>query len=567
MKQFLKTSLVIVILILSFVAEGLSSEHNTFAPMEISGPKVKELYMVIIRDPDAQVLAVEKGDIDVLGDISRPVDVERLSRNPELDLSLAQAFHGFFLGFNMRRYPWDTKELRQAASYSIPRDRIVRDLFSGYAAPLSSFLPPASQYFEEDISLSGFAPEKARELLKNSGWKWDSKGILIPPGSDSPLETMKILSPTAQVAPTTAELATRAVEALNTIGIPVQLDPMDFATMISRLNEHDFDAYVLAWSMTRDPDSLFAFYHSSMDVKGGYNIPGITDPQLDKALEQLRWAPDERSARHASSVCQELLAEKIPAIPIYSRYSIASVNRRWENIVKSKVSTADNTWSLLTMEPVSGNMVPLYWCLSDEPRALNPFSSSSAYDWQVMGIVYDALLAIDPFTLEDIPWLAREWSVETIGDRDTKRTKLHFKLRDDVVWQDGKPFTAGDVKATILFLRDNIIPRYIDNVRDVLEIKTPDKFSIEITMKGTSYWYLHNIGGLPIFPEHIIRNVKDWQNWQPAKEQNPIDNSLTQMTGTGPFVFREYRRGEYVLFTRNEKFWLLNGNNNNSADN
>ncbi len=557
MKQFLGKYIILMALLLFFFPGSYCTGEDVLSPRKITGPKVRELYMVIIRDPDAQVLAAEKGDIDILGDIIRPVDVDRLSRNPDLDLSLAQAFHGFFLGFNLRRSPWDIEELRKAAWLAIPREKIVRDLFSGYAAPLSTFLPPASPYIEKDIPFSGFDPEKARDILKNAGWKWDDEGILIPPGSEKPLEKMKLLSPTAQVAPTTAELASRSVESLNDIGIPLELDPMDFATMISRLNEHDFDTYVLAWSMTRDPDSLFAFYHSSMNIKGGYNIPGINDPELDKALERLRWAPDEITAREASSLSQKLLDEKLPAIPIYSRYSIASVNRKWKNLIKSRVSTADNTWSLLSMEPVAGEMVPLHWCLSDEPRSLNPFSAGSAYDWQVMGTIYDGLLAVDPFTLEDIPWLAEEWKIETVTRSDGEKTRLYFRLRKDVVWQDGKPFTSEDVKATILFLKDNMIPRYLDNVRDVLEIATPDNYTIEITMKGVSYWYLHNIGGLPILPEHIIRNVKDWQNWQPSKLENPVDKTMTQLVGTGPFIFREYRIGEYVRFTRNEKFWLL----------
>lgn len=539
---------------------GCSTALETFSAEQFRGPKIKDLYMVIIRDPDAQVLAIEKGDIHVLGDITRPVDVERLSRNPELDLSLAQAFHGFFLGFNIRRSPWNRKELRHAAWMAIPRERIVRDLFSGYAAPLASFLPPASPYYAKDLPVPPQDLEGARRILEKNGWSRDSIGILIPPGSDTPLETMKLLSPTAQVAPTTAELVTRIVASLNSIGIPLEVDPMDFSTMIARLNDHDFDSYVLAWSMTRDPDSLFAFYHSSMDIKGGYNIPGIHDPELDRALEALRQAPDEISAREAAELSQRILADRLPVIPIYSRYSIASVSKQWKDPVKTKVTTADNTWSLLNMEPADGVDSPLYWCLAEEPRALNPFSGGSAYDWQVMGIIYDSLLAIAPDSLEDIPWLAREWEVETLEEDGNRRTRLTFKLREDVLWQDGEQFTGEDVKATIEFMKSNNIPRYLDNVRDVLKIELPDKHTVQITMKGVSYWYLHNIGGLPIVPEHIIRGITDWKNWQPSKQENPVNSDLTQLTGTGPFIFREYRRGEYVRFSRNDNFWLLHKN-------
>jgi peptide/nickel transport system substrate-binding protein len=106
-------------------------------------------------------------------------------------------------------------------------------------------------------------------------------------------------------------------------------------------------------------------------------------------------------------------------------------------------------------------------------------------------------------------------------------------------------------------MKSNSIPRYLDNVRDVMKVDLPDKYTVQVTMKGVSYWYLHNIGGLPIVPEHIIRGITDWKNWQPSKLDNPVNSDLTQLTGTGPFIFREYRRGEYVRFSRNDHFWLL----------
>jgi len=215
------------------MAAGTAWGNEKQSVSEISGPKVKELYLVIIRDPDAGVMAAEKGDIDIIGDIARPVDIKRLSGNPELDLSLARAFHGFFCGFNIRRFPWNIKELRQAACMAIPRMRIVRDIFSGYAAPLSSFLPPASPYAAPEIHTPDFDPYAARILLSDKGWRWDSDGVLIPPGQQAPLKKMKLLTPTEQVAPTTAELATRIAGSLKEIGIPIETDPMDFATMIA----------------------------------------------------------------------------------------------------------------------------------------------------------------------------------------------------------------------------------------------------------------------------------------------------------------------------------------------
>jgi len=65
----------------------------------------------------------------------------------------------------------------------------------------------------------------------------------------------------------------------------------------------------MAWQLSRDPDSLYAFYHSSMDVKGGYNQTGLKDAKVDRLLEDLRYVPDEPAARVAAKAAQKALAD------------------------------------------------------------------------------------------------------------------------------------------------------------------------------------------------------------------------------------------------------------------
>ncbi len=526
-------------------------------PERIRGPKVKELYMVVVRDPDAAILALERGKLDVLGDITRPSDIRRLSKDQRFSLSMAAGFHMAQVGFNLRKSPWNFPELRRAAAMVVPRDRLVRELFSGYSAPLATFLPPVSPYCDKGAAAPGLDVEGARALLKKAGWSWDPSGVLVPPKSKQPLPPATILSPTAGVAPTTAELADRIAGALRELGIPVKAEPLDFAAMIQRIDERKFDLYLMAWQLGRDPDSLYSFYHSSMDVRGGYNQTGLKDPEVDRLLEALRYAPDEPSARKAAAEAQRALADRLPIIPIYTRYSVAAVSKAWRGAVVTKAAAADNSWSLLSMAPASGGARPLYWALGDEPKTLNPFTASTATDWQVLGLLYDTLLAVNPNDLSDLPWLARSWKVETLAGAGGARTRLAFSLRGDVLWQDGTPFTARDVKETLLFLKKNSIPRYVDAVRNIDSVTIPDDRTVVVTMKNVSYWHLHSIGGLPLFPGSLLARIGDWRSWQPARTPLPGKPGLTELYGTGPFVFREAKAGDFVRFTRNERFWLI----------
>ena len=522
----------------------------SFSSIASSMPFMEELYMVILRDPDAQIIAVENNKIDVLGDLIRPVDIERLSKSPNVDLSIAPAFHSFYLSFNTRKFPFDSKTLRQAIWQVIPKEKIARDLFSGFSEPIDSYLPPVSTWLDTSVTYLRFNPDAARELLKNNGWSWGADGILISPNGE-PLKPMKLLSPTASVAPTSAEIGNQAAEAMRKLGIPIESEPMDFSAMLARLDRHDFDAVVHAWTLSRDPDSLFAFYHSSMDVQSGYNVSGMSDPKLDEALLALRDAPDEVTARGAASEAQILLSDLVPSVPIYSRYWITAVNKNWDGIYTSEKTTADNFWTLTGMTPKDGVLRPVYWALPDEPRSLNPITASSAYDWMVMGNIYDTLISVHPDTFLDIPWLASEWKVSN----ENNATVIEFKLRDDIKWHDGKPLTTDDVINTMNYLKINEVPRYYDSVKDIESVTSPEPYKVVVKFLNTSYWNLHNIGGLHILPKHILDNVKDWKVWQPAREKHPDNPNLTQLIGTGPFVFSEYRAGDYVYFKRNENFW------------
>ena len=521
-----------------------------FSSIAYSMPLMEELYMVILRDPDAQIIAIENNKIDVLGDLIRPISIEKLSKSPNVSLSIAPAFHSFYLSFNTRKFPFDSKILRQAVWQVIPKEKIARDLFSGYAEPIDSYLPPVSTWIDLNITYLSYNPDAARALLKEHGWSWNSDGILISPNGEL-LKPMKLLSPTASVAPTSAEIGNQAAEAMRKLGIPIESEPMDFSAMLARLDRHDFDAVVHAWTLSRDPDSLFAFYHSSMDVQSGYNISGMSDPKLDKALFALRDAPDEITARGAASEAQQILSDLVPSVPIYSRYWITAVNNGWNGVYTSERTTADNFWTLTGMTPKDGVMRPIYWALPEEPRSLNPITASSAYDWMVMGNIFDTLISVHPETFLDIPWLASEWKVSN----EDNKTVIEFKLRDDVKWHDGKPLSTDDVINTMNYLKENEVPRYYDSVKDIESVTSPEPYVIVVKFSNTSYWNLHNIGGLPILPKHILDDVKDWKVWQPAREKHPENPELTQLIGTGPFVFSEYRAGDYVYFKKNENFW------------
>ena len=545
---FFMFSLISLIFPFSLYAEEI------FDPDDVYGPRIEKLCMVIITNADSQVLAAEKGELDIVSDITRPSDIDRLSRDPGLSMSLARGFHAFFLLLNNKNRPWNDPEVRHAAAEAIDRNNMVRTIYSGYCEPINGWLPPVSPWSLPDSTRNIYNRASAKKRLSDRGYKWSLTGELIYPDG-KPVAGMRLLTPLARVAPTTAELAEQIADSLRSVGFPVEVEPMDFSAMVGKLDRKEYSLGVIAWSMGRNPDSLYSFYHSSMDMPGGYNMTSTDDPALDKALFRLRYAKDKPEAQKASLACQKLLSGLMPSIPVYSRFSVSAISKKWKNVFSNEKITADNIWTLLMAEPADGKMRPLNMVLAEEPRNLNPFVASSAYSWQVLGMIYESLIGTDPRTLGDMPSLAASWSVETVGSKELEHTRLVFRLRKGLKWSDGTLLTAQDVKATFDFLKNNSIPRFFDSVKNIKSVNVVDSHQVAVEMEGTSYWYLDNVGGLPCMPAKVLKMVKDWQNW------NPLDPSGKTgpygLIGSGPFMLDEYRPGEFVMMKRNGYYRML----------
>lgn len=527
------------------------------APVDLDklyGPRVDKLCMVIILNPDAQIMAAESGELDILGDITRPSDIERLARSKNVELSLARGYHGFFLLMNNKDKLWSDARVRRAAAAAIDRNNIVRTIFSGYSEPINGWLPPVSPWALPDTGSNRYDPQAARGLLKEAGYTWNLAGHLVAPDG-KPVKKIKLMTPLARVAPTTNEVAERIADSLVAVGFPVEVEPLDFATIISRLDRKDYSLSVMAWSMGGRPTTLYAFFHSSSDVEAGYNVTSTSDRALDQALSETEFAKNKTDAERASAKAQKLLEKLVPSVPIYSRFSVSAASKRWKNVLTTQSTTADNIWTILAAEPADGKPRTLNLLLIEEPRNLNPIVASSAYSWNALGLIYEQMLGSDPWTGESIPQLAKEWRVRTEESGGKERTVLEFELRNDVFWNDGKKFTARDVAATIEFLRDNKAPRFFDAVKTVAEVEVRGDYSLTVKMSGVSYWQLERIGGLPCLPKHVLDRITDWQTWDPLNKSGK--SGPAGLVGTGPFIFDEYKPGEYVMLVKNPYYRLL----------
>src|SRR5438477_1250435 len=138
-----------------------------------------------------------------------------------------------------------------------------------------------------------------------------------------------------------------------------------------------------------------------------------------------------------------------------------------------------------------------------------------------------------------VPDLASEWSWSEDGK------ELTFKLRQDVKWHDGKPFTAKDVKCTFDLLQGKGAEKLRLNprkawYRNLDDVVANGDYDVTFRLKRTQPAFIALLasGFTPIYPCHV----------SPAQmRQQPV--------GTGPFKFIEFKPNEHIKVVRNPDYW------------
>jgi peptide/nickel transport system substrate-binding protein len=176
--------------------------------------------------------------------------------------------------------------------------------------------------------------------------------------------------------------------------------------------------------------------------------------------------------------------------------------------------------------------------LQSEPTAL--ISAFNVLTWclSVSNKVVEGLLDYDN-DINPKPQLATAWDIAPDG------LTYRFTLRPGVKWHDGQDFTADDVAFSIMLLK-RLHPRGRSTFANVTAVETPDPHTAVIRLAKPAPYLIKALVGSesPILPKHI------YENGDPT--QNPANNAPI---GTGPFRFKEWSRGNYALYTRNDAYW------------
>jgi peptide/nickel transport system substrate-binding protein len=182
----------------------------------------------------------------------------------------------------------------------------------------------------------------------------------------------------------------------------------------------------------------------------------------------------------------------------------------------------------------------LYW---QAPTILNPHLSTGFKDSEASRITLEPLASFNaqgeliPFLAAEIPQLAPDGK------------SILWKLKKDIKWSDGQPFTAADVVFTYTFIADpKTGSTSAANYTRVKQVEALDDHTVKITFTDVNpAWSAVFIGteGM-ILPRHL------YQDFQGEKARSAPAN--LQPVGTGPYRVVEFKPGDTVIYEPNPHF-------------
>ena len=188
-------------------------------------------------------------------------------------------------------------------------------------------------------------------------------------------------------------------------------------------------------------------------------------------------------------------------------------------------------------EPAKGGTLTMV--VQPEPPSLVSATNSAGPIGVVSTKILQGLLTYD-YDMNPRPSLAETWKVSADGKTIT------FNLRKGVKWHDGKDFTSADVQFSAMKVWKELHPRGRSTFAKLTAVETPSPLTAVFKLSEASPYLMSALSSYEgqILPKHLYDGTDIAQNPYNSK---PV--------GTGPFMFKEWQKGNFILLERNPNYW------------
>lgn len=198
----------------------------------------------------------------------------------------------------------------------------------------------------------------------------------------------------------------------------------------------------------------------------------------------------------------------------------------------------------------------LIFARGGDSYSLDPATTTDGESSRVTRQIFESLLDFEEESFDVRPGLAYDWEILDEGMR------YRLFLREGIKFHDGTDFNAdavifnferwADPEHPHHYAEEGFIYTYYtgqfgghkgDEGHIIEEIVKVDEYTIDFVLKYPSAPFLQNLA----MSAFAIASPASWETYGPRTIEHPV--------GTGPFVFKEWKRNESITLVKNEDYW------------
>jgi peptide/nickel transport system substrate-binding protein len=320
-----------------------------------------------IQEEAAEEVMFRNGELDRYAAL--PDQFDKLKADEEIQeiadaMNYDTPFGGYtYIGWNQIQRDGDEEtetifadpRVRRALTMMIDRQRLVDDLYMGYANVADGPFAPTSPQSNPEIEPWPYDVDAALDLLAEAGWE-DRDGDGVLENEEGTMLRFNFLYPGGSAF--TERIVLSIQDNLAEGGVLAELERADWPVLVDRLKKSNFEAVTLGWSSVPETDP-YQIFHSDQAKVGGDNRTGYRSAELDAAIEAARVEMDTDERMKKWHEVHRILHEDQPYTFLLNRQALRFFNKRVKNVEKATVG--------LNYEYLNGGVLPWY-IPSDQQR-------------------------------------------------------------------------------------------------------------------------------------------------------------------------------------------------------
>jgi peptide/nickel transport system substrate-binding protein len=278
-----------------------------------------------INDPQAQVAALQSGDVDAMAGIGAAELYSKFQSDKRFATVIGHTELKVVAGMNNTRKPFDDPRVRKALMTAIDRNLLINAVYSGLGQPIGSHYTPNDPGYIELTGVHPYDPKKAKALLTEAGH---------PNGFSFTFKTPQMA------------YATRSAEVLQAmfaeIGVKMSIVPTEFpAKWVSEVfTGGDFDMTIIAHAEPMDID-IYAREKYYFNYK---------NPAFAKVNADAERTTDDAARAKLYGEAQKILADDVPALYLFVLPKLGVWNAKLEGLWKNEPIPSNDLTEVRWME-------------------------------------------------------------------------------------------------------------------------------------------------------------------------------------------------------------------------